>query len=161
MPEEQDKEQEQEQEKQDLIGINKFRERVAYFVGIMLIIMVLAPLFYSRLFCNPDKLINIVIGYLSLFFSLIPLSLFGGILMLLTEYKYIIVAYTLYYLLIAYYWCHSYVPFIIIAALFSVYFYYLIKTKELVDTLLELGSSFFKDIETNISEKTNEETNEE
>ena len=152
-PEEPEEEKTEEQ-KQDLLKrYSIFREHISLVVGILLIISVISPLIYGRFFCRTDSTLNIVSGYFSLFLTVIPLFIFGLGLMLVTNTWYIALGYLLYYYLIFCNWCHSYIPFIIILIIFAVYFFYLLKARELVDTLLEIGESILSDREKNPEKK--------
>jgi len=166
MPEEQeidqDKEQEIDQEieeqiegkKQDLIKrYSIFRENVSLIVGLILLSIIISPLIYGRYLCRTDSTLNIISGYTSLFLTVIPLFIFGLGLILVTNTWYIALGYLLYYYLIFCNWCHSYIPFIIILIIFAVYFFYLLKARELVNTLLEMGEGILSDRKKNLEKK--------
>ena len=135
-----------EDKKQNLLKrYSIFRENISLIVSILLLFVVISPLIYGRFLCRTDSVFNIVSGYTSLFLTVIPLFIFGLGLMLVTKTWYIALGYLVYYYIIFCNWCHSYIPFVILLIIFAIYFIYLSKARDLVDTLLEIGEGIISE----------------
>lgn len=123
--------------KHKILEINQPNSKITYVISFIVVLSFFLPFIYNYWFYK-DTIPSLIIGYIILFFSLVPLCIFGLFCILFLKVKYIFALFVIYYLLVYYGSCLSIYPYIIISILLVLYFKQLIWISDQLDNVTKL-----------------------
>jgi len=111
---------------------------ISGMVCILLVGLIFFPFIYNRYFCS-ESLGSKIIGNLSLYLTIVPLSCIGIGLMFYIHPFLIGIIYFIYYGLIGWKWCSSRWLFVILFIQYLFYFFLMIKAKKVANMFLNIS----------------------
>ena len=111
---------------------------ISGMVCILLVGLIFFPFIYNRFFCS-DSIGSKIIGNMALYLTIVPLSCIGIGLMFYMHPFLIAIIYFIYYALIGWKWCSSRWLFVILFIQYVIYFYFMIKAKNVAGVFLNMS----------------------
>ena len=130
-----------QEEKQEEKPVDKYTDLkmcISGIVCVLLVGLIFFPFIYNGFFCS-ESLGSKIIGNLSLYLTMVPLSCAGIGLMFYMHPFLIGIIYFIYYALIGWKWCSSRWLFVILFIQYLFYFYLMIKAKNVVKMFLNFS----------------------
>jgi len=132
---------EKQEDKQVEKPVDKYADLkmcISGLVCVLLVGLIFFPFIYNRFFCS-ESLGSKIIGNVSLYLTIVPLSCIGIGLMFYMHPFLIGLIYFIYYGLIGWKWCSSRWLFVILFIQYLLYFYLMIKAKNVANMFLNIS----------------------